>query len=221
MENIFNNKYHRYLDLPFEIKPHPMFSESPKNPIHLDTIDWEQSEMTEWLGSLGCVVQHTEVFYTAPGTTIPIHADNMFIDNHVKINLTFGPKEGKVIWWKSDSPFGFTAKSANEYADAMVQKEYGDERVKEAVEGWTNRPENTNVVLPQLKDCTKVWEANTNKPSLLNVGQLHSTWCPDTEGRWTICFVPAIITKQQQEWIQWYDALEVFKDYIVEEETVG
>lgn len=220
MEDIFNNKYHRYLDLPFEIKPHPMFSEFPKNPMHKDTLDYKQPEMDEWLKSIGCVVQHTEVFYTAPGTIIPIHADNIFMDNHVKINLTFGPEEGKVIWWKSNNPFAASA-YANEYNDQMAISEFGEERVKEARENWTDREGGTNVVLPNTEDCVQVWEAHTNRPSLLNVGQLHSTWCPDTEGRWTICFVPAIITPQKQKWIQWYDALEVFKDYIVEEETIG
>lgn len=211
MENI----YHRYLKLPFEIKPHPMFSEFPDNPIHFNTLEHKQSEMDDWLESIGCVVQHTEVFYTAPGTIIPIHSDSIFIDNHVKINLTFGPKEGKVVWWESDNPFAASV-HANDYNDQMSINEYGTERINDARKGWVQTHAS---VVANSKDCVKVWEANTNRPSLLNVGQLHSTWCPPTEGRWTLCFVPSIIRNGKQRAIQWRDAMEIFKDYIVEEEN--
>jgi len=61
------------------------------------------------------------------------------------------------------------------------------------------------------KDCTLLYEANTNRPSLVNVGVLHGTNNPTNSGRWTICFVP---TTLNEDFIHWDDALNIFKNYI-------
>ena len=59
-----------------------------------------------------------------------------------------------------------------------------------------------------------VWEANTNKVSLLNVGQLHSTYNPTDVGRWTLCFVPSSSALRGGTYLTFEEALEVYADYI-------
>ena len=70
------------------------------------------------------------------------------------------------------------------------------------------------------EDCELVYEANTNKVSLVNVGQLHSTYNPDpSEGRWTLCFVPARKERTNKRHLTFAEAVEVFEPYIEGDEN--
>jgi len=71
--------------------------------------------------------------------------------------------------------------------------------------------EHTNV-LANRDECTLVYEANTNRPSLVNVGQLHDTYSPPHAGRWTLCFIPG---RPNGHDIYWDEAMEIYKDYVV------
>ena len=71
-------------------------------------------------------------------------------------------------------------------------------------------------ILAKKEDCTLVHEANTNTLSLVNAGQLHSTWNPHpTEGRWTLCFVPGSKSIRNGAHLTFEEACEVYKDYII------
>ena len=76
--------------------------------------------------------------------------------------------------------------------------------------------ERTHHNLVALKeDCELVHEANTNKISLVNVGRLHSTYNPDsTQGRWTLCFVPASLNLEGRRYLTFEEAVKAFEDYI-------
>lgn len=222
------NIYHRYLNLPFTINPPKMFLEDiPELPVHRDlqASDYDMTSVNGWLRSLGCSCIKTEAFFTPDTGIIPIHADrvpNMSVKDYVKINLTFGPKEGKVIWWEDKSQNSL-AGTSHDYFDSEIAERYGKDTVEKAVKGFSTRAKGTDARIIEQKYCVKVWEANTNRPSLLNVDRLHSTWCPKAEGsgRWTICFIPITKVNKRVSLITWDLAMEVFKDYIVEEETVG
>ena len=62
------------------------------------------------------------------------------------------------------------------------------------------------------EDSVLLYEANTNIPSLVNVGILHGTNNPTSSGRWTLCFVPKTI--KQQEYVRWDESLKIFQNYI-------
>lgn len=195
------NIYHRYLNLPFEITKHPMFDTEPTELKHHDINPYRDPLVDEFHKDLGLIINHTEVFYTPPGASLPVHADDVTLDNHVKINITFGPEEGRIRWWQSNNTKVVTD---TETAKQMLK----DIDVKTADE-FSER-EHTNV-LANRDECTLVYEANTNRPSLVNVGQLHDTYSPPHAGRWTLCFVPSIPNKG---YVYWDEAMEIYKDYI-------
>ena len=51
------------------------------------------------------------------------------------------------------------------------------------------------------KIVIRVLERTIDRPSLYNVGRLHSTWNPSNEGRWTLTF---ILGKKKQKTIRVY-----------------
>ena len=188
-----NNIYHRYLKLPFEIARPPIAYNTPE--------DWEQISLRgkytdfnieAWLKKLGLECLKTEVFYTPPNGNVPIHTDDYddagsSSDDHVKINMTWGAEEATVKWWVSEKTYRWQDPNA----DYSVQP----------------------ILLAEEKDSTLVFEKNTNQPSLLNVGELHSTYNPTDQPRWTICFVPGYKGKM----IKFKTALRVFKKFIINE----
>jgi len=127
------------------------------------------------------------------------------LDDHVKINITWGPEEGVMRWWEANKTQVFT-----DIEDVKANYKGVD---VDAADAFSHR-QHTNV-LAEEKDCTLVFESSTNKPSLVNVGVLHSTFNPTDKGRWTLCFVPAI--PNGHGYIYWDEALEYFKDYIIKE----
>jgi hypothetical protein len=185
---MIENKYHRYLNLPFEIIPPEEFKKHGNIIRHhyINRIPFPQVD--EWFHSLNLKCHLKECFYTPPHLKIPIHTDHASYTNHAKINLTWGPEEGVIQWWHSDN-------------------------VKERVisGGNKNTSEYHHNLWAEEKDCTLLYEANTNRPSLVNVGVLHGTNNPTNSGRWTICFVP---TTLNEDFIHWDDALNIFKNYI-------
>ena len=200
------NRYHRYLKLPFKISKPEMFNEFPNEMKHFDINEHYDINVDKWLDSLGLHAGHTEVFYTPPnGGKLPIHSDETTLDDHVKINITWGPKEGVMRWWE--------AKKTQVFTDIEdVKENYKDVEVSAADE-FSHR-QHTNV-LAEEKDCTLLYEVNTNRPSLVNVGMLHSTYNPTNQGRWTLCFVPAV--KGGHGYIYWDEAQKYFKDFIIGE----
>jgi hypothetical protein len=201
------NKYHRYLNLPFEIAKPKMFNDFPSEMKHHDINDYIDADINSWLDTLNLHVGHTEVFYTPPnGGKLPIHSDETTLDDHVKINISWGPEQGVMRWWKANKTQVFT-----DIEDVKANYKGVDSNV---ADNFSHR-QHTNV-LAEEKDCTLIYEKNTNKASLVNVGVLHSTYNPTDQGRWTLCFVPAV--NNRQGYLYWNEAQNYFKDFISEGE---
>lgn len=203
------NKYHRYINLPFELERPPEAYGTLDSPRHQDLPDWRPLEVVEWLESLGLILGHVEIFYTPAGGEIPIHTDELYLSNQIKFNTTWGPEDGKIIWWEGDKE---KVETIVNYLDDDVYNRFGEENVS----NFSNRENNVVVVLPKKEDCVKVFEASTNRTSMVNVGQLHSTSSPKESGRWTLCFVPHRYNPRTMEsdYIQWDEALKIFDDYL-------
>lgn len=186
------NVYHRYLNLPFEIKPPKFFEEEQGNSVkHYDLKNIDYPDIDNFFKQFSLICDVKECFYTPPYGKVPIHTDHSTYTNHVKINVTWGPKEGVMQWWKSKN-------AKQKVIDGNI--------------------ENTNSYHKNLwaeeKDCTFLYEVNTNTPSLVNVGILHGTNNPTPVGRWTLCFVP--FDPKNQSYINWDNAMKIFKNYIKE-----
>ena len=171
------NIYHRHLKLPFEITKHPDFNGIPNDMKHYDINDYVDTAMHDFHKGLGLYVRHTEIFYTPPGGNLPIHCDEPEITNHVKINKTWGPEKGVTRWWTSNN---VTVNDGREGAKEVLENFSND-----TIEDFSYREH--RVLVSNPNDCTLVHQANTNTPSLVNVGQLHDTHNPTDQGRWTIC----------------------------------
>ena len=183
-----SNWYHRYLNLPFTISPLSIFKEEGKTIKHFYINDYPIYPAEDWFNDLGIILALQEDFYTPPNSKIPIHTDHGRYTHHAKINITWGPEEGVIQWWKSDKTY---RKKMLGYADAS--SEFHDNL-------WANE-----------EDCEFLYEVNTNKPSLVNIGMLHGTNNPTSRGRWTLSLVPQ---DQGGKFIHWNSALEIFKDYL-------
>ena len=182
------NWYHRYLNLPFKLSPLEQFKHQPKDIKHFYINDYPFYPVEDWFTDLGLTLMLKEVFYTPPFSKIPIHTDHGMYTMHTKINITWGPDEGVIQWWKSDK---------------VIRKQidgYGDLTGEKHDNLWAEE-----------EDCELLFQANTNRPSLVNVGILHGTNNPTPHGRWTLCFVPG---NHRGKFIHWNEALEIFKDYL-------
>lgn len=199
MKNIF----HRYIKLPFEIEKPPICNLKLKQLKHQDIPYHKDGKMINFLAKLGLNILNTEVFYTPGNKSLPIHIDNSELDNHVKINISYGPPEGATRWWK---PLNFDHKK--EYNEQFDNKL--DEEGKKDLVGLKDTYLQHRSIRLEEEECELLYEANTDKPSLVNVGAFHSSYNPTDEGRWTLCFVIG----KGKKYLYWDDAMEIFKDYI-------
>ena len=182
------NKYHRYLKLPFDLQKPEICNQYIDSPVYHEDIAHHDPNLETWLSQFEDIcIGHTEVFWTNSGKELPIHTDEDSFDDHVKINVSWGSEKGLTRWWKSD----------------IV--EYMEE------EGGGHVHRN---LIAEKENATLVYEACTNTPSLVNVGQLHSSYNPSDSGRWTLCFVLA--KEDKTDFIYWDDAIKMFEDYIYE-----
>jgi hypothetical protein len=198
------NKYHRYLNLPFEIRKPQICNVKPKDLKHYDIPNHKDDNITEFVKQFGLQIVNTELFYTPGGKKLPIHIDDWVKDDHVKINISWGPKEGTTRWW--DAP-NFTEEE--EY-DSNYNSLKDLDHVK--YENFSDR-HHRSIILKE-EECELVYEANTDKPSLVNVGTFHSSHNPTDEGRWTLCFILGYDKDDWDNLVPWDKAIEMFKEFI-------
>lgn len=207
------NIYHRYIKLPFEHKFPDCFKSKPENmrgdnwhefcvkPQH-----WDE-RFVEWLEGFNLKPSNVcEAFYNGPdGGGLPMHNDSPHLDNSTNINFTWGPLNSTTRWWKlKDESLIQTEQDNTEYHKQIYLK---DIEVDIPIDKFYHAEE---------KDCDLVYEAVIDKPSLLNVGQLHSTYNPDkTQSRWTLSY--HILGNEDNRHIQFEEALEIFKDVVYED----
>lgn len=202
------NIYHRYLTLPFEY-PKPDRFNYPADSYSI-LMDTEQiySPFKTWVESFGLTISNVfEAFYTKPnGSDVPLHTDPGILPgvrDICKLNFTWGPEISTTRWYKIKDESKYIKKYIG---DDSINKKFHDEEVNPDLDI-------SYAIIAEWPDVDLVYEAVINKPSLLNVGQLHSTWNPSPdEFRWTLCF----ILLEDNEPITFCRAIEIFKDYIVE-----
>ena len=189
------NIYHRYLDIP--VSPGiDLFNDIIYDPEKICHVSIDDSlinpKFIEWLSEFNFGYYFIEAFYTPPnGGKIHIHTDTATVSDAVKINLTYGAPGGKIVWWHP------------EHQDKVESKETGFD---------------AQYLTTEEQYCKKLYEADTNKPSLVQVGLFHSTWNPSTEGRWTLSF--PIIDKTTNDRITWEEAHNRFQNVIKQDPQV-
>ena len=195
--------YHRYINLPVSHKKPMCFDTQPTEPtvifVNKKYIDYSVVKCIE---SFGAIVSNvTEGIYTPPNhKKLHIHNDTNTITNATKINFTWGPNNSVTRWWRvKNLEFLKPVKPDNSHL-----YETGIKPDIVVTDAFTAREE----------DCVMVHEQVINRPSLMNIGQLHSTYNPDmTEDRWTLCFT---LLHPNGRHVEFEEALEIFESFIDE-----
>jgi hypothetical protein len=189
------NNFHSYINLPFDVKKPEIFNKHHNVVKHeMLPLDFPEAiPIMNFLDNFDLVCNHLEYFYTPPnGGKVLIHTDNGYFDNMTKLNITWGPEEAVTRWWDCPTyrPLEFEGDS----------EKYGE------------TDSYHNVYTAEEEECSFLYEANTNRPSLLNTGLFHSTYNPGSKGRYTLCFI--IFHKGTEKNLQWEDALRIFSKYL-------
>jgi hypothetical protein len=118
-----------------------------------------------------------------------------------KLNFTWGPLDSTTQWYK--------VKDNSKLIKRYLDSDHSNTKFYEA--GINPDIDISYSLFANREDVDLVYEAVINRPSLLNISQLHSTWNPSpNELRWTLCFILLENGKQ----LTFQRALEIFKDYI-------
>ena len=194
------NIFHRYLKLPFEYAKPNFFTGRYDDPQSFyysrEKVD---DTIIKWIESFDLkILNLVDGLYTPPkGGKLAIHSDTKTICNATKINFTWGPDNSVTRWWKVKDeshlipihPDNSQIEAAGIVPDIVIHSAF---HAKE-------------------ENCELVHEQVINKPSLMNIGQLHSTYNPHiTEDRWTLCFT---LLKSNSQHLQFEEALEIFDSF--------
>lgn len=184
------NSYYYYLNLPFKFnRKLPDFGE--KNHVVFTKTDVPKFE--EWLNSIGLTVRHADVFRKQPGwpetrhlkDRATIHIDGHSFDDHAKINFVYNSGNSRIVWYK----------------------------LKPGCESF---PDQSGAYTPSRSawadDCVEVESARTDRPMLVNVGQLHDVRDVDLT-RYCFSFQLAPLDQPHKK-IYWGELENYFGKYI-------
>jgi len=180
---------HQYLNLP--VMPEiDLFRLFPDNPDQLNHVAVDPSmlnkEFVDFIESIpGLRIPSWEAFYTPPGGKIWIHGDSDKITDFARINLSWGPKDSELVWWEPKPGIKLEP----------IVTAFGE-----------------NYLRADEKDCNVIHRAVIDRPSIVQVGMLHSTWNPGPGGRWTLA-IP-LAEKSEPERVSFEMAVAMFADYV-------
>ena len=191
MFNFFKRKpyVHQYLDLP--VMPEiDLFRLFPDNPDQLNHVAVDPSmlnkEFVDFMENIpGLRIPSWEAFYTPPGGKIWIHGDSDKITDFARINLSWGPNDSELVWWEPKTGVKLEP----------IVTAFGE-----------------NYLRADEKDCNVIHRAVINRPSIVQVGMLHSTWNPGPGGRWTLA-IP-LAEKSEPKRVSFEMAVAMFADYV-------
>ena len=207
-EVINMNIYHRFINVPVDIPKPKVFEKTPESFITYVGEEAVPSKFKEWINSFGLTLSNiVEGFYSGPnGGEVPIHNDTTTKPGEhdaIKINMTWGPATSVIRWWK--------VKNESDLVEVVHdQTEINDGFTKA---GITPDIECHKCYTAESECVEKVHEVVINSPSIINVGQLHSTYNPDPNGhRWTLSFTPL----KDGKIITFNNALKIFESCLKE-----
>jgi len=201
--------YHRYLNIPMEHLKPACFNETPNQAkVIFVEAQYIDQNIKKWIESFGVKVSNvTEGIYTPPADgKVNIHNDTKTLSNATKINFTWGPNTSVTRWWRVKDK-------------SMLQVDITDStHIMNAVNPDIADHFDNNNLHSELtcaeQHCVMMHEAVIDKPSLINVGQLHSTYNPHkTEGRWSLCY---FLLNQDYTHLQFENAVNIFKEVAYE-----
>lgn len=147
-----------------------------------------------WLNTLGLTVRHADVFRKFPGwpenrmqqDRATIHIDGNDFDDHAKINFVYNSGNSRIVWYKLKPG----AESFSDQSGAYTPSR----------SAWDH-------------DCEEVCSTLTNRPMLVNVGQLHDIRDVD-QLRYCFSFQLAPIHDPHSK-IYWHQLPQYFSRYML------
>lgn len=206
------NIYHRYLNLPFKYPKPDRFNRPSDNYAELMDSKEIYKPFKIWLEQFNLTISNVfEAFYTKPnGGTVPLHADTGFdpgTDDVCKLNFTWGSSDSTTRWYRAKDKSMLIKHYFDK--DDFINKKFYDAGIEPDIDI-------SHILTAAWDDVDLVYEAVIDKPSLLNISQLHSTWNPSpTEDRWSLCFT----LLENGKALRFNRALEIFNEYILTEGT--
>lgn len=216
--------YHRYLKLPFKFEKPTLYDSIELKDycefIYFKDKDLKTEPILDFIDSIGLYRIQTNSVYSAPRDGIRIHSDTPDLSDKVKLSFSWGSPDSKTIWWEPKDKR--KVKVVNFYESHMTRGVKASkikmatipERIRLFLKGKKIGPL-TKYAWAKEKDCNKVLEKTIDRPSLYNVGRLHSTWNPSSEGRWTLTFI--LGKKRDMKPLHFIESLNYFRDYIVDD----
>lgn len=166
-----------------------LFKEFPENPDYSKHVQVPEElldkEFVYFFKQFPIAQGQWEAFYTGPFGKIWVHTDTAGFGDACKINWTWGSDLSETRWWNVKDP--------NKLEPIVT--DFG-----------------VNYLRAEEEDCDLIFKQVMKKPSILQVGLLHSTYNPTPEGRWTLCLPLAEADCGKR--MGWVDTLEMFKDYL-------
>jgi hypothetical protein len=186
------NKYVTSLKLPFEIDTSGVdkVMAGYKNVEQYMIFPYPKADvdkkLIEFIDSFGLFISHEEMFYTPPGSKLPIHVDQHVFSNMSKLNWVFG--EGENVWWEPKPKIPLN---------------------------YHTTPIGTQYLHFKEEDVIEVHRSSVGKSTFFNAGVAHSVDnTKSAVGRWTLCH--CISYKSTRKNIQMDEVHEIFRDYITE-----
>ena len=216
--------YHRYLKLPFKFEKPTLYDSIELKDycefIYFKDKDLKTEPILDFIDSIGLYRIQTNSVYSAPKDGIRIHSDTPDLSDKVKLSFSWGSPDSKTIWWEPKDKR--KVKVVNFYESHMTRGVKASkikmatipERIRLFLKGKKIGPL-TKYAWAKEKDCNKVLEKTIDRPSLYNVGRLHSTYNPSSEGRWTLTFI--LGKKKDKKPLHFIESLNYFRDYIVDD----
>jgi hypothetical protein len=183
-ENIFQH----FVDLPVRpgVDLFKSFPDDPETSKHVQVPEeLLDKEFIDFFKGFGIAQKQWEAFYTAPFGKIWVHTDTAGFSDACKINWTWGSDLSETRWW--------------DIKDRT--------KLEPIVTDF-----NVNYLRAEEEDCKLIFKQVMTKPSIVQVGLLHSTYNPTPEGRWTLCL--PLVYPDFKDRLRWVDTLEMFKDYL-------
>jgi hypothetical protein len=184
VENIF----HQWVKFP--VKPGvDLFKEFPEHTDcsgHIQVpVELLDKEFVYFFKQFNIAQDLWEAFYTAPFGKIWVHTDTAGFGDACKINWTWGSSLSETRWWDVKDPSKLEP----------IVTDFG-----------------VNYLRAEEENCKLLYNQTMTKPSIVQVGLLHSTYNPDVTGRWTLCL--PLLTPDKVDRYSWVDTHRMFKDYL-------
>jgi len=190
MLNKIMNRYELKLKLPVEFVPHDFGKLDSFAEVKMD-LNFINKEFKNFLDSLNLEIHYARYFYSLPHQRYVYHIDCKaeeydIIQNNVKLNFVQGGKGSEMIWYDLKPGKGPVFKK-NFLGQPICR--YNEE------------------------DLIEVHRATIGQPSLIDSFIVHTLQNADEDRH---CWCVTLNSKITKERISWTEAIEIFKDYIIE-----